>query len=69
MLAFSNRIVIKPLQCDTDSSGQVDIGDIQVVAGAFGQTVPPAPASYDLRPDGRIDLWDITAASECWLMH
>jgi hypothetical protein len=69
MLAFSNRIVIKPLQCDTDSSGQVNIADIQVVAGAFGQAVPPAPASYDLRPDGRIDLWDITAASECWLLR
>ncbi|HSN74023.1 MAG TPA: hypothetical protein VL334_02890, partial [Anaerolineae bacterium] len=67
MMAFSNRITIQPLQCDTNSSGQVDIADIQVVAGAFGQTVPPAPASYDLRPDGQIDLWDITAASECWL--
>ncbi|MFZ2360169.1 MAG: hypothetical protein WA040_12575 [Anaerolineae bacterium] len=69
MLAFSNRIVIQPLQCDTDSSGQVNIADVQVVAAAFGQTVPPAPARYDLRPDGRIDLWDITAASECWLVR
>jgi hypothetical protein len=67
MMAFSNRITIQPLQCDTNSSGQVNIADVQVVAGAFGQTVPPAPASYDLRPDGQIDLWDITAASECWL--
>jgi len=67
MMAFSNRIVIQPLQCDTDSSGQVNIADVQVVAAAFGQTVPPAPARYDLRPDGQIDLWDITAASECWL--
>jgi hypothetical protein len=67
MMAVSNRIVIQPLQCDTNSSGQVNIADVQVVAGAFGQTVPPAPATYDLRPDGQIDLWDITAVSECWL--
>jgi hypothetical protein len=69
MMAFSNRIVIRPLQCDANSSGYVDIADVQVVAGAFGQIVPPAPARYDLRPDGRIDLWDIIAAGECWLVR
>jgi hypothetical protein len=67
MMAFSNRIVIQPLQCDTNNNGQLDIADVQVVAGAFGQSVPPAPARYDLRPDSVIDLWDVTAAAECWL--
>ena len=67
MMAFSNRILIQPLTCDTNANSQIEIADVQVVAGAFGQTVPPAPARYDLRPDGRIDLWDVTAAAECWL--
>lgn len=67
MMAFSNRITIQALQCDTDSSGQVNIADVQSVAGAFGLAVPPAPTRYDLRPDGRIDLWDVLAAGECWM--
>ncbi len=67
MMVFSNRIIIKNLQCDSNSSGQVDIADVQSVAGAFGLAVPPAPSRYDLRPDGMIDLWDVLAAGECWM--
>jgi hypothetical protein len=67
MMVFSNRITIQHMQCDMDSSGLIDIVDVQVVAAAFGQNVPPAPTRYDLRADGRIDLWDVMAAGECWL--
>jgi len=65
-MALSNRIYIKNMQCDVNNSGQMTIADVQSVAGAFGQTVPPAPLAYDLQVDGRIDLWDIIAAGECW---
>lgn len=65
-LALSNHIYILDLQCDVNGNGQTDIADVQSVAGAFGQTVPPAPASYDLQESGRIDLWDILAVAECW---
>jgi len=66
MMAFSNRILIQNLQCDANNDGQVNIVDVQSIAGAFGQSVPPAPTRYDLRPDGIIDLWDVLAAGECW---
>jgi hypothetical protein len=35
------------------------IGDISTVAGQFGNSVPPAPARYDIAPDppdGFIDV-------------
>lgn len=67
MLAFSNRILIENLQCDANNDSQVNIVDVQTIAGAFGQSVPPAPTRYDLRPDGIIDLWDVLAAGECWM--
>ncbi len=66
-MVFSNRITIKELACDINNSGHVDIADVQTVASAFGQTAPPAPARYDLRADGQIDLWDVIAAGQCWL--
>ena len=40
----------------------MDITDIVVVAGSFGQAVPPAPARYDIAPDppdGFVDITDI----------
>ena len=37
---------------DINNDGHVDIiGDISQVAGQFGNTVPPAPARYDIAPD------------------
>jgi hypothetical protein len=37
---------------DINNDGFVDvIGDISVVAGQFGQSVPPAPGRYDIAPD------------------
>ena len=65
-IAFSNRIYLRSLQCDVTQDGEIDVTDVQVVAGAFNQTVPPAPARYDLRPDGVIDVHDIVLAAHCW---
>ena len=65
-IVFSNRITINTLSCDVNQSGAVDIADVQTIAAAFGQTVPPAPAAYDLRADGRIDLGDVVIAGQCW---
>lgn len=65
-LAFSNHITIPSLQCDVNGNGQTNIVDLQSVAAAFGRTVPPAPAAYDLQKNGQIDLWDIMTAAECW---
>jgi hypothetical protein len=53
--------------CDVNGDAAVDIADVQAVAGAFNQTVPPAPAAYDLHPDGLIDLQDVVLAAQCWL--
>lgn len=65
-LALSNHIFIPSLQCDVNGNGQTNIADLQTVAGAFGQAVPPAPTAYDLAKNGQIDLWDILVAAECW---
>ncbi len=65
-VAFSNRIYLKNVQCDVNQSTGVDIVDVQLVAGAFNQTVPPAPAAYDLLRDNLIDVRDVTLAAQCW---
>jgi hypothetical protein len=65
-IAFSNRIYLKAVQCDVNQSAGVDIVDVQLVAGAFNQTVPPAPVAYDLLRDNRIDVRDVTLAAQCW---
>jgi hypothetical protein len=66
-VAFSNRIYLKNVQCDVNQSTGVDIVDVQLVAGAFNQTVPPAPAAYDLLRDNLIDVRDVTLAAQCWV--
>lgn len=65
-IAFSNRIYLRNLQCDVTQDGAIDIADVQSVAGAFNRTVPPAPARYDLHPDGLIDVRDVLLAEQCW---
>jgi len=35
------------------------IGDISRVTGAFGQSIPPAPARYDIAPDPPDQLIDV----------
>jgi hypothetical protein len=65
-LALSNRIYIASLQCDVTDNGQTDMADLQSVASAFGQAVPPASVAYDLQKNGQIDLWDVLVAAECW---
>jgi hypothetical protein len=53
---------------DGQPDGKVDMRDIGSIAYYFGQTVPPAPAKYDITgstpgvPDGKIDMRDIGTA-------
>ena len=65
-VAWSNRITLRSLPCDVTQDGEIDIADVQSVAGAFNQSVPPAPARFDLHPDGRIDVQDVVLAEQCW---
>jgi hypothetical protein len=45
---------------DINNNRQVDIiGDIAPVAGQFGESVPPAPARYDIAPDPPDHLIDV----------
>lgn len=66
-IAFSNPIYIEQVVCDVNGDGNVTIADLQEVAGAYGQPVPPASGAYDLRPDERIDVRDVELAAQCWL--
>ena len=52
--------------CLVNGDPFVDIVDVQLVAGAFGEDVPPAPLAYDLMQDGHIDAQDIMLAAQCW---
>jgi len=49
---------------DINNDRFVDIlGDISVLSGEFGTTVPPSPARHDVAPatpDGFVDIFDIT---------
>lgn len=65
-IVLSNQIFIRPIQCDVNGSGQVTVSDVQSVASRLNMAVPPAPASYDLHPDGLIDTRDLVAAGACW---
>ncbi len=65
-IILSNRIYVRDLQCDVNSSGHVDIVDAQLVAASFNHTVPPVPVRYDLHHDGIIDIRDIVAMGACW---
>ena len=55
---------LSPLPPDLNDDRFMDITDIVVVAGFFGQTVPPAPARVNIAPiiapDGFVDFSDIT---------
>lgn len=50
------------MRADVNGNGMVNILDLSVVAGVYGQTVPPAPARYDQGPppfDGIINILDL----------
>jgi hypothetical protein len=51
-----------PSPYDVDGSGEIDIVDVQLVAGAFGQNVP----TYDFNGNGEVDVLDIQAVAERW---
>ncbi len=47
---------------DLNADGFSDITDISLLAGTFGETVPPAPLHYDVAPatqDGLVDISDL----------
>ena len=47
---------------DVTSNGFVDISDISILTGHFGESVPPAPARDNIAPeppDGFVDVTDI----------
>ena len=51
---------------DLNNDGFFDIEDIVILAGSFGQSVPPAQARLDIAPDpvdGFVDITDIVSAA------
>ncbi len=51
---------VSPWPADINDDRFVDIiGDISKVTGAFAQSVPPAPARYDVAPDPPDGLIDV----------
>lgn len=50
---------------DVNCNGDVDISDIQTVAGRW-ETPAGTEYYYDLNDDGLIDLSDIQTAAELW---
>ena len=65
-MVFTNRIALEPLACDVNADQQVSVADVQMVSANFGGTVPPVSATFDLWPDGVIDLKDAMRAADCW---
>jgi serine protease AprX len=48
---------------DINNDGFSDISDVTALTGVFGQSVPPAPARYDIAPDppdGFVDITDVS---------
>jgi hypothetical protein len=50
---------INLIKGDVECNGWVNILDLHTVAAYYGQSVPPAPAKYDLKTDGIIDIYDL----------
>jgi hypothetical protein len=48
---------------DINNDTHVDISDMSILTGSFGQAVPPAPARYDIAPepagDNFVDITDM----------
>lgn len=55
------------MRADVNHDGTVTIGDLAVVAGFNGKTVPPAPGRYDQNADGVINNLDLNAVSAAYL--
>ena len=57
---------LSPLPPDLNDDRFMDIADIVIVAGSFGQSVPPALARLNVAPDppdGFVDITDIVAVA------
>ncbi len=48
------------MRADTDGDGLVSVLDIFLLAGYFGDAIPPAPPRYDQDGDGTISILDIS---------
>jgi hypothetical protein len=48
------------MRADVNGSGSVSIGDLSLVAGYFGQSVPTAPARYDQNGTNTISIGDLS---------
>ena len=57
-------VTINLIQGDVDVNGQVNILDLRDVAYYYDQTVPPAPAIYDLKKDNIIDIYDMVEVAK-----
>jgi hypothetical protein len=53
------NLTINLIQGDVNCDGSVDIYDLRAVAAYYDQSVPPAPAKYDLKTDGTMDIFDL----------
>jgi len=54
------NVTINLIQGDVNCDGKVDILDLRAIAYWYGQSVPPAPIQYNLKPDETtIDLYDL----------
>ncbi|MFN8498390.1 MAG: cohesin domain-containing protein [Anaerolineae bacterium] len=44
---------------DANNDGAIDLFDLTLIAGQYGQNVPPGNAAADLNADGKVDLADL----------
>jgi hypothetical protein len=51
------------MRADIDRDQAVSIMDLSAVAGAFGQTIPPAPSALEQGSDGNISVLDLAAVA------
>jgi len=56
-------LTINLIQGDVTCNGVVDIFDLATVAHFYDQSVPPAPAKYDVRTDGTMDIFDLVVVA------
>jgi hypothetical protein len=62
-------VTINLIQGDVDCDGNVDVFDLRAVAAYYDQTVPPAPAKYDIKTTNNIDIFDIVLVAAKFGYH
>jgi hypothetical protein len=61
-----SAVAIDPCDVDFNGNGEVDVGDIMVVASRWRSTDPSEISLYDLDDDGDIDVVDIMIVAAQW---